>query len=35
MRDRQPMPSHAELRASMPRLKRGSEALLRAERDER
>lgn len=29
------MPSHAELRASMPRLKNGSEKHVRAERDER
>lgn len=29
------MPSHAELRASMPRLKIGSEKLIRADRDER
>jgi len=29
------MPSHAELRAGMPRLKSGSEAHIRAERDER
>lgn len=35
VRDREPMPSHAELRASMPRLLRGSETLVRAERDER
>ncbi len=32
---KQRMPSHAELRASMPRLKRGSEAHVRSERDER
>jgi prevent-host-death family protein len=29
------MPSHAALRASMPRLKTGSEHLVRADRDER
>ncbi len=29
------MPSHADLRARMPRLKTGSERLVRAERDER
>lgn len=29
------MPSHADLRASMPRLKKGSEAHVRSERDER
>jgi prevent-host-death family protein len=29
------MPSHADLRASMPRLKNGSEKLIRSERDER
>jgi hypothetical protein len=29
------MPSHADLRESMPRLKQGSEKHIRAERDER
>lgn len=29
------MPSHADLRAAMPRLKTGSEALVRADRDGR
>jgi prevent-host-death family protein len=29
------MPSHADLRASMPRLSRGSETYVRADRDER
>ena len=29
------MPSHADLRASMPRLKNGSERHVRTERDER
>ncbi len=29
------MPSHADLRASMPRLKHGSERHIRTERDER
>lgn len=32
---KRPMPSHAELRASMPRLKSGSEKHIRTERDER
>lgn len=32
---RRRMPSHARLRASMPRLKKGSESLLREERDAR
>ena len=35
MRSKRRMPSHADLRASMPRLKKGSEKHLRAERDER
>jgi prevent-host-death family protein len=35
MRSKRGMPSHADLRASMPRLKKGSEKHLRAERDER
>lgn len=35
MRSKLRMPSHADLRASMPRLKKGSEQHLRAERDER
>jgi len=35
MRNKRPMPSHAELRASMPRLKKGSERPIRTERDER
>ena len=35
LRGRQPMPSHADLRASMPHLKRGSEEVIRGERDER
>jgi prevent-host-death family protein len=35
LRSKKKMPSHAELRASMPRLKRGSEKHIRAERDER
>jgi len=30
-----PVPSHAELRASLPRLDRPSEQLVRADRDER
>lgn len=30
-----PMPSHSDLRASMPRLKAGSEVLVRLERDSR
>lgn len=29
------LPSHADLRASMPRLKKGSERHIRADRDER
>jgi hypothetical protein len=29
------MPSHADLRSSMPRLKKGSEEHVRSERDER
>ncbi len=32
---RRPPPSHADLRASMPRMKAGSEKHLRDERDER
>jgi prevent-host-death family protein len=35
LRSKQPMPSHAGLRASMPRLKLGSEKHIRTERDER
>jgi prevent-host-death family protein len=35
LRNKQRMPSHADLRASMPRLKKGSEKHVRAERDER
>ncbi len=35
VRSTKAMPSHAELRASMPRLKIGSERLVRADRDER
>jgi prevent-host-death family protein len=35
LRSKQRLPSHAELRASMPRLKRGSESYVRTERDER
>lgn len=35
LRPTQPLPTHADLRASMPRLARPSEDLLRAERDER
>jgi len=35
LRSKRQMPSHAELRASMPRLKKGSEKHLRAGRDER
>lgn len=35
LRSKRQMPSHAELRASMPRLKKGSEKHVRAERDER
>ena len=35
LRSKRRMPSHADLRGSMPRLKIGSETLIRAERDER
>jgi len=35
LRGKRRMPSHAGLRASMPRLKNGSEKHVRAERDER
>lgn len=35
MRNKLTMPSHADLRASMPRLKKGSERHIRSERDER
>ena len=35
VRSKRRMPSHADLRASMPRLKNGSEKLIRSERDER
>lgn len=35
LRDKRRMPTHADLRASMPRLRSGSEALVRADRDER
>jgi prevent-host-death family protein len=35
LRSKRRMPSHADLRASMPRLKEGSEKHTRAERDER
>ncbi len=35
LRSKQRMPSHADLRASMPRLKQGSEKHIRSERDER
>ena len=35
LRSKRPVPSHADLRASMPRLKSGSETLIRKERDER
>jgi prevent-host-death family protein len=35
MRPGRAVPSHAELRASLPRLSRSSEELLREERDER
>ena len=35
LRSKRPLPSHADLRASMPRLKSGSEKLIRKERDER
>lgn len=35
LRSKLRMPSHADLRAGMPRLKKGSEKHIRAERDER
>lgn len=35
MRTKRLPPSHADLRASMPRLKKGSERHVRADRDER
>ena len=35
LRSKRGMPSHADLRASMPRLKRGSEKHIRTDRDER
>ncbi len=35
LRSKQQMPSHADLRASMPRLLKGSERHVRTERDER
>jgi prevent-host-death family protein len=35
LRSQRRMPSHADLRAGMPRLKTGSEKHVRAERDER
>jgi len=35
LRGKRRMPSHAELRAGMPRLKKGSEKHVRAGRDER
>lgn len=35
LRSKRPMPSHADLRASMPRLKKGSQKHIRADRDER
>lgn len=35
LRSKRRMPSHADLRASMPRLRKGSEKHIRAERDER
>lgn len=35
LRNKKRMRSHADLRASMPRLKKGSERHVRAERDER
>jgi len=35
LRSKRPVPSHADLRASMPLLKSGSEKLIRKERDER
>ncbi len=34
-RRRRPMPSHAALRRSMPRMRRGSERLIREDRDAR
>lgn len=35
LRGKRGMPTHADLRASMPRLRGGSEVLVRADRDER
>jgi prevent-host-death family protein len=35
LRSKRRMPSHADLRAGMPRLEQGSEGHIRAERDER
>jgi len=35
LRNKRRMPSHGDLRASMPRLKKGSEEPIRTERDER
>jgi prevent-host-death family protein len=35
LRSKRQMPSHADLRASMPRLRKGSEGHIRSERDER
>lgn len=35
LRSNRQMPSHAELRAGMPRLKKGSEAFIRSDRNER
>jgi len=35
LRSKQPMPSHADLRASMPHLRRGSDKHIRIGRDER
>jgi prevent-host-death family protein len=35
LRSKQRMPSHADLRSSMPRLKKRSEEHVRSERDER
>ena len=35
LRSKRRMPSHADLRATMPRLKKGSEKHVRADRDER
>ena len=35
LRSKRRMPSHADLRASMPQLKKGSERDIRTERDER